>query len=95
MVISNLTRLTMNCTNFSKNILFFAVEKVVVQNLPHRKVAKREISLIETSKGLANMGNSFVIPPATRFMIVSEWPLFPLIAAWTSDLVKYFFIFII
>ena len=26
----------------------FAVEKVVTQNLPHRKVAKREISLIET-----------------------------------------------
>ena len=33
MMISNLIRFTMNCTNFSKNIL---------QNLPDRKVAKRE-----------------------------------------------------
>ena len=38
-------------TNFSQNLFYFAVEKVIKQNLPHRKVAKREISLIETSKG--------------------------------------------
>ena len=39
-VISSLIKLTMNCTNISKII---SVEKVVTQNLPHRKV--------ETSKG--------------------------------------------
>ena len=76
-------RMISNCTNFSKNILF-CCGKVCMQNLPQRKVAKREISLIAVRP--QKVGNCM------HKLIVDEKIFGMVLDTRISDVENYYFI---